>query len=234
LHIKCIGLNSYLWSAKNEAPAQRKNCLIGYYKDRIEFLENYSKPIAGFYKYPSLGITPDISIDFLDSKSGAAKRINKIVTNAGDIYEKDSGTSAEITIRNLTKSIVVIEINSRNYIGVHPSFDQKFYYVDLKTLKQLNYKDLFQERKIQELSKAIFDQIKPAKDESIIPCYAEINNEEKVKPSITNLDRIQIGLNAITIQLNICGACSAYEMFEIDINTIKPYLTGYYKELLAN
>lgn len=218
--------------AKNKDTSKFIACLSNSYKSRISYLETFLKPIAGFYKYPALGVKSNINTELLDGNSPASILTNGIVDKiikSIDVGEEDE---LAVNISLISKSIAVIEISNSTNGGAHPDFGQNWFYIDLAAPKELKADFFFLKPKIQELSKVILKKLKTGADKETLECYESIDEKYISDFFKSDLSSIRVGVKSISIQLGVPRYCRAQDMVDIELSILKPYITENYKALL--
>lgn len=203
-------------------------CLNASYKSRVDLLETYTKPISGMYKYPSLGKTTNISVEFFDGSTPNVIFVNNIIEKVMKTDYVDNFT-LDIKISPLGDSAVKVARNINTEDGAHPDFDANWYYIDVSKPTSLKLEDFFKKTNIQELSVAILNKLKTDADAETLDCYSSIDANTILELFTTDLSKVDITANGITLLLGVPRYCRSLDFAEIDINTLKPYISERYQ-----
>jgi uncharacterized protein len=203
-------------------------CLGAIYKSRVDLLETYTKPISGMYKYPALGKTSNISVEFFDGSTPNVIFVNSIIEKSMTTDYVDNYT-LDIKISPLAGSAVKVTSNITTEGGAHPDFDVNWHYIDISKSISLKLEDFFQKPKLQELSIAILNKLKTGADTETLECYSAIDANAILELFTTDLSKVDITANGITLLLGVPRYCRSLDLADIDINTLKPYISDRYQ-----
>lgn len=225
------GLSSVCPSeSKNKDATKFISCLSNSYKSRVTYLESFSQPIAGIYRYPALGANSNISIELFDGNSPAANLTNRFIEKISKgITGEDE---LEITISPVAKSIISLQADYTTYGGAHPDFGQNSYYFDLLTPKQLKADFFFNKSKVTELARTILKSIKTGADKETLDCYESIDEKYISDFFNSELVSVRLGTKNISIQLGVPRYCRALDVVDIDMKLVKPFMTESYLALI--
>lgn len=204
-------------------------CLNASYKLRVALLETYTKPISGMYKYPSLGKTTNVSVEFFDGSTPNVIFVNNIIEKSMETDDYAGNFTLDIEISPLAGSAVKVARHIATEDGSHPDFDINWYYIDVSKPISLKLEDFFKKTKLQELSVAILNKLKTDADADTLDCYSSIDANTILELFTADLSNVDITANGITLLLGVPRYCRSQDFAEIDINTLKPYISDRYQ-----
>ena len=207
------------------------SCLINYYESRIQYLSSLNPPVDGFYKFPTLGKTANISYELLDKPTGAANLVNSTVEKIASSYEPGKEDNSEMSLNNLGQSIIAIQANFETNGGAHPDFGASYSYIDMSKGKELKTEDFFIKNKWPELAKLIVKKMNTGADQETKDCYSSIDDQAILEILKTNFSAIQITNKGISILLGVPRYCRNNDFFDLDKSSLKPFMTDRFKAI---
>jgi uncharacterized protein YecT (DUF1311 family) len=205
-------------------------CLLPIFKERTTTLVDWQQPLAGALRYPSLGATPQLSVEWLDGDSPVARRLNARVleTVPARLPEGEEGS---YTLSALGPDVALLSGVRHRRIAGEEAVAFQYRYVDLGTGRWLRGADFFLPGRIPDLARVVHEGLREGVDAETLACYASVDAAWLAR-ELESLERVELGRSSFDVDLDLPPDCRSLRGATVDLGRAWPFLGPRYLALL--
>jgi uncharacterized protein YecT (DUF1311 family) len=204
-------------------------CLLPIFKERATTLAEWQQPLAGALRYPRLGATPRLSVEWLDGDSPVTRRLNARVLETVPTRLPD-GEEGNYTLSALGPDVALISgVRHRRTPG-EEAVAFHYRYVDLATGRWLRGADFFLPSRIPELARLMVEGLREGVDAETLACYAAVDAAWLIR-ELESLERVELGRTSFDVDLDLRADCRSLRGATVPLERVGPFLAPRYRAL---